>query len=202
MHKIYTFTPAGYFGANTYVIECGSEYAVVDPAVGYREVLKSLPECEGKIKYILLTHAHFDHILKIDEWVGASTEVYIGERDREALADPYRNCYLGFFGTNEGYFGKVLGVKNADEIPLGNSVIRVIECPGHTPGGVGYVIGSDLIIGDTLFAEGGYGRCDLPGGDMHALADTLGILFSFTEDYTLYPGHGAITTLKETKKYF
>ena len=202
MHKVFCFEPQGYFGSNTYLIECDGEFAIVDPSVEYLSVLREHPEIKGRVKYILLTHAHFDHILKINTWTCENAGVYVGNLDSAALSDPYLNCYLGFFGIEDGYSGDTFKVSTGDTLKLGNETVTVIECPGHTPGGVGYLIENSLFIGDTLFANGGYGRCDLPGGDMHALADTIGKLFASPIDYTLYCGHGESTTLFETKKYF
>ena len=202
MHNVYRFVPKRYFGSNTYLIRSGDEFAVVDPSVEYSEVLAQVPELKGRLKYVLLTHAHFDHILKIYSWCVDSARVMVGEGDLAALSDPNLNCYLGFLGVHDGYFGVAFPLSQGDELVLGDDVIRVIECPGHTPGGLGYFIGDSLFIGDTLFAEGGYGRCDLPGGDMEALSETIGLLLALNDDFTLYAGHGEVTTLKETKKYF
>ena len=93
-------------------------------------------------------------------------------------------------------------ITEADEIKLGEDVISVISAPGHTPGGVLYKCGSDIFVGDTIFEKGGYGRCDLPGGDIDVLEKTLIKLFSMKEDAVLYPGHGELTTLSDCIKYF
>lgn len=202
MHKVYCFSPTEYFGSNTYLIESNGRYAVIDPSVDFEQVFEQHNNIRGNLDYILLTHAHFDHILKINSWAAECKQVFVGDRDKDYLSDPSLNCYLGFLGVEDGYFGEVKTVSTGSSLMLGDCRISVIECPGHTPGGVGYIIEDSLFIGDTLFADGGYGRCDLPGGDINVLADTLGRLFACEEDYVLYPGHGKQTTLKETKKFF
>ncbi len=202
MLEIYTFKPQGYFGSNTYLVKSGGEYAVIDPAVDFSEVVSHHPEIKGKINYVIITHAHFDHILKIDSWLSDNTRVLVGKDDAKALGDSYLNCYLGFFGTDEGYFGPYDVLCDLDEIRLGEDIITAISAPGHTPGGMMYKSGSDIFVGDTVFEKGGYGRCDLPGGDIEVLEKTLVKLFSMKDDAVLYPGHGDTTTLSDCIKYF
>ena len=82
-------------------------------------------------------------------------------------------------------------------------MISVIACPGHTPGGVSYKVGDHIFCGDTVFAEGGYGRCDLPGGDIDVLEKTLiKLITQLPGESVFYPGHGKTTTLKELIYYF
>ncbi len=202
MLNIFCMTPRGYFGSNMYILESIGEFAVVDPSVEYQSAVKLYSEIEGKIKYILLTHCHFDHIVKIDSWAQTGAEVIIGKEDRAGLADPYFNCYLGFLGLNEGYFGEARSVEDNQVLPLGGENIRVIACPGHTPGGVSYRIGDNIFVGDTVFAGGGYGRCDLPGSDIDVLEKSIIRLITKENDAVLYPGHGDKTTLQDFIKHF
>ena len=201
MYKIFTYCPRDSFGSNCYVLECGSEYAVIDPSVPYTEILQDHPEMQGRVKYVLVTHAHFDHILSIDSWA-EHAPVFVGEGDGPSLSDSYYNCYLGFFGTEEGYFGKYTGLKDGDTLPLGDLVITVRECPGHTRGGVCYRIDDAVFIGDTLFEGGGFGRTDLPGGDYSVLEKTLMRIITHEKDCTFYPGHGNPTTLRRVVRDF
>jgi len=202
MYKIYTYSPSEYFGSNTYLIESKGKYAIVDPSVPFEEISKEHPDFLNNLEYILLTHSHFDHMITINEFTGGNARVCIGKQDQKGLCDPVLNCYMGFLGVNDGYFGESTVVENGTYITLGDEEISVIECPGHTPGGVGYILDNNIFIGDTLFEGGGCGRCDLPGGDINILGETLGKLFACTEDYILYPGHGNKTLLSETKRYF
>ena len=202
MINIETLYPVGYFGANTYIIESRGEYAVIDPSVSYEDAIKKFPMVEGRVKYVLLTHAHFDHILKIDSWLKEGVQVFIGEQDGPALSDPYKNCYLGFYGVNDGYFGKYNAIKEGFSVKLGDEHIRVIGCPGHTAGGVSYLIGNNMFVGDTIFEGGGYGRCDLPGGDIGLLEKSILKILSLDDEIILYPGHGGTTTVRDSRKYF
>ena len=94
-------------------------------------------------------------------------------------------------------------VGDADKLTLGDEEITVIACPGHTPGGVSYQVGDTVFCGDTAFAGGGYGRCDLPGGDIEVLEKTLiRLITELPSETVFYPGHGPSTTLKELVYYF
>lgn len=186
------------YAANSYLIISNDEACVVDPSAPFN------PEMIGdaKLKYILLTHAHFDHFLEIESWVkNSSATVIVSEKDREALADSHKNCYALFMYKNYGYYGDVQTVKDGDTLALGDEVIEIGEFPGHTPGSVIYVINTDAFVGDLAFEGGGYGRFDLPGGDVKSLVNSLKKLLSMDKEITIYPGHGNSTTIKEYSKY-
>ena len=168
--NLYKLCPKEYFGSNTFVMVCGDEAAVIDPSVPFSEAASILTGI--KLRYILLTHCHFDHFLTIDEWVKETgAEVVIGRSDSIGLASPITNCYRMFLGKDDGYFGRVTEVDGADVLFLGDSEVKVISTPGHTAGGVSYLVENTLFAGDTVFAGGGYGRCDLTGGDIGLLFD-------------------------------
>ena len=200
---IINLKPVESYGSNCYLLSSDGEYAVIDPSADYQETLNKYPEIQGKIKCVLLTHAHFDHFLAINSWADKCEQIYVGVGDTAALSDPYKNCYLGFLGVDDGYYGDYNAVNDGDVITLGTEKISVLACPGHTPGGVSYKIGDALFCGDTAFAGGGYGRCDLPGGDIDALEKTLiKLITHLPENTVFYPGHGATTTLKDLIYYF
>lgn len=200
---IYNLVPDEPYGSNCYLISSSDEFAVIDPSADYFVALKAYPEIAGKLKYVLLTHAHFDHMLAINSWADKCEAIIVGENDAPSLSDPVKNCYLGFLGVDDGYSGEYKCVTEGSVVKLGDEEITVISCPGHTPGGVSYKIGNTVFCGDTVFAGGGYGRCDLPGGDIEVLEKTLiKLITHLPEDTVFYPGHGPITTLKELIYYF
>ena len=118
------------------------------------------------------------------------------------LADPYLNCYLGFLGIEDGYYGKYRAVDDGDVLELGGVKINVISTPGHTPGGVSYRIDGHLFVGDTVFSGGGYGRCDLPGGDIDTLEKSIIKLITREADCTVHPGHGDKSKLSDIIRHF
>lgn len=193
--KLKTIIP---YASNSYLISSGNECAVIDPSAPF------VPEqLEGKeLKYILLTHGHFDHFLEIDSWVsGTNAKVIISKNDREALVDSHKNCYSLFLYKDHGYYGEVSTVSEGDTLPLGDECIVVSEYPGHTVGSVIYTVVKDAFVGDVAFAGGGYGRFDLPGGNMKALMQSLERIIHLDDDTVLYPGHGDKTTVAEYKKH-
>ena len=195
MISITLLDPVHNFSSNTYLIGSCGEYAVIDPSVPF-----SSSFIDGRLRYVLLTHAHFDHMLDIDSWASVpGAQVIVSRYDAEALRDPYRNCYATFLGRHDGYFGGISTVNSGDSLPLGDEFIDVISVPGHTQGSVIYKIGDDAFVGDLAFAGGGFGRADLPGGDFASLRDSLNLLSAMNESTVIYPGHGEETTVREFK---
>ena len=186
------------FSANSYLIGLDGDYAIIDPTAPYSA------EFDGKnIKYILLTHEHFDHILEINSWVENTNAVVIATKECAiSLPDPMRNCYKLYNGTNNGYFGDTRVVENGEELAFGNSVIKVISTPGHTAGSAVFVINNVAFVGDTVFESGGYGRFDLPTGSFVMLKDSINKIMRLNGDITMYPGHGGCTTVKQYIKDF
>lgn len=180
--------------SNTYVLISGNDAAVVDPSVD----LKTIKEAIGsaKLRYILLTHCHFDHILTLDSLrTETHAEVCIHAADAEMMKDPELNG-SEFFGFEFASLGADKILEDGEVINLGKEQIEVISTPGHTPGSVCYDCGDKLICGDTLFTSG-YGRYDLPGGDANALFKSLKKLAERQDNPMIYPGHGASCAISE-----
>ncbi len=200
MLEIKCAAPIAPYGSNSYIISSADEYAIIDPSAPYNEVSRQY-NLEGKrLKYIIVTHAHFDHILCIDSWSQMGAVTYVGREDQASLSDSYKNCYSLFLGENKVYYGKSVPLGNGDILKLGDDEIRVISTPGHTPGGIALASDNVLFSGDTIFAKG-YGRYDLPGGDREALVNSIEKLLSLPDDITVYSGHGEPATVREIKIY-
>ena len=182
------------FAANSYLFSSAGEYAIVDPTAPYVEGL-----CDGRVKYVLLTHAHFDHILEVESWAKAGAMVVISEQDRCALADPMKNCYKLYNGSDNGYFGDSVGLNDGDVLTLGYCEIKFLACPGHTIGSGTFLCDGNAFVGDTICAGGGYGRFDLPTGSSVMLRDSIQKLLSLPDEVVVYPGHGEFTTIKQYK---
>ncbi len=198
-HRLQSYIP---YAANSYLIMDGKDWAVVDPTVPYDTVLTQYPEMPHRLKYVLLTHAHFDHMLTIDEWALHAEEVIVGAWDVAALSNPDYNCYRLFLDEEAGYEGDYTPVSDGDILPLGEGSIHVIGCPGHTKGSMTYRIENHAFSGDTIFSHGGMGRCDLPGGNDRALRQTIARLIDTTPDTIFHPGHGPDVPYEELKRCF
>ncbi|MBQ2241524.1 MAG: MBL fold metallo-hydrolase [Clostridia bacterium] len=182
------------YASNTYVLISEGDAAVVDPSADIKDIKSAIGE--AKLRYILLTHCHFDHILKLDS-LRAETraEVCIHKADADMMKDPALNG-SEFFGLDFASLGADRILDNGELIPLGKETIEVISTPGHTPGSVCYDCGNDLICGDTLFTSG-YGRYDLPGGDGNILFASLKMLADRRDNPMIHPGHGASCALSD-----
>lgn len=192
MVTVRSFLPTDRFGAATYLVAGEESAAIVDPSVLPEAVLSACGGTIPKVRAILLTHAHFDHMLALSQWCDATgAPVYVGAADAEALSDPQKNAYLLFTGERLGYAGDHHAVNDGDEIACGELAFRVLETPGHTRGSVTYLTDRIAFTGDLIFEGGGYGRTDLYGGDLRALYASLRRLAAHRETETLYPGHGA-----------
>lgn len=159
--------------------------AVIDPGAGAREIWKWIQLKGLNLKFILLTHSHFDHIGGARYLQRMSSAIcYLHRKD---IRNRWR--WLGIS------FARFSAVKDGDEIPFGPFRFRVFHTPGHSPGSVCYFIEDYLFCGDLLFA-GGVGRWDIPGGSFRSLVKSLkNTLSQFPDETKIMPGHGPSTTL-------
>ena len=195
---INTFT-AGPIDANNYLLTDNDEAVLIDCSEAKPDVLSAL---EGKkLKFILLTHGHFDHVLGVNEMrEKTGAKVLINKEDVVRMnesADIMRT--FGVQGVETPKADDFLN--DGDTLKFGNTEIKVIATPGHTQGCVCYLIDGKLFSGDTLFKES-VGRCDLPGGNFQKLSDSVkNRLFTLDDNTIVYPGHGPETTIGHEKKY-
>lgn len=183
--------------ANTYVLLSSREAAVVDPSVDISRIIAAVGD--AKIKYILLTHGHFDHFMTLEALRKTThATVCIHKSDARLLTNSVLNCSMPFLHLDLTASPPDKLLHDNDRLCLGDDVIKVISSPGHTNGSVLYECGDILVCGDTLFAQS-YGRYDLPGGDPIKLSASLDILADRTDDPFIYPGHGESCRLSDAK---
>ena len=195
--KMATF---GDMANNCYLIvdDKTNKSALVDCTEYSDKMLELIGDTE--LEYILLTHGHFDHILgakEIKERFGC--KIAIGEADAEMLTSA-RYSLAVFTRHEQGNVEPDILLHDGDIITLGSTGIKVIATPGHTKGGVCYLTGDSLFVGDTLFKLS-YGRTDFPGGSWTELQQSLKKLAALDGDYTVYTGHEEITTLDFERRY-
>jgi hydroxyacylglutathione hydrolase len=196
------------FFKNGYVVGCeeSREAVLIDPGDEVDELLGVVERQSLSVKYILLTHAHLDHITGV-------------ARAKEALGVPVglhqADNFLYESVVQQGLmFG--LRVEPQPKVDFfydgpgpwrfGTYAAWVHHTPGHCPGGVCLAVGREdanartLFVGDTLFA-GSIGRTDLPGGNYETLIGSIrNVLFAFPDDTPVYSGHGEPTTIGRERR--
>lgn len=195
---------------NTYVVwdERTREAAVIDAGCYTPEECETLKQFiageELKVKYLLNTHLHFDHIFGnrfVYEQYGLKTCAH--PADEEWLVEaPKRTRMFGLeFPGVPAPIGTYLA--EGDELALGRYTLKCLHVPGHSPGSIVFYSPEArcLFAGDVLF-QGSIGRSDLPGGDIRTLIDGIREKLLTLPDATLvYPGHGDATTIGYEKQY-
>lgn len=164
----------------SYIIgdETAKEAAVVDAGWEINKLIEICNKANFKINKIILTHSHYDHIRKVDELASETgAEVYFHELEYGAIKKSIKNPNI-----------KIHKLKNSGEVNVGNTKIRAIHTPGHTPGAICLLVGNKLLTGDTLFVNS-IGRTDLAGGDSLKLFESIQKLKKLNDNIEVYPGH-------------
>jgi len=183
------------FAANTYLLISDGVVSVVDPTVPYNKAYDIYEP-----GYVFITHCHFDHILEIDSWAEQGFTVIASKRCSDGLRSSDTNCYKLFLGEDKSYTGNVRVVCEGEELVFGDCIVRIMSAPGHTEGSAVYLMDDYAFVGDTVFAGGGFGRWDLPGGNPHELRLSIRKICGLPGHTVLYPGHGERTTVWEYKQ--
>lgn len=185
--------PAGMLGTNCYLLmdEATGETAVIDPGGDADILISAIKEAGAKVKYILLTHGHFDHtgaVMALKNKYAVS--VYISRKDYDMIKTDTSGLYV-----LQDDDGKIDFSDSGSVFYLGELKVTTIETPGHTPGGLCFYAENVLICGDTLF-EGSVGRTDFPGADHRTLINSIkSKLMKLPDDTVVLPGHGGSTTI-------
>lgn len=194
--------PAPGFASDCWLLAdpASREAAVIDPSAPCEEIETALRQKCLTLRWILLTHGHFDHLLSLDALRSRSeAPAVIHTADAPLLADPIGNVSALFLHDNHMYRPAERTVQEGDALPLGAGTIRVLHTPGHTPGSVCYEADGVLFTGDTLF-DCGMGRTDLPGGDDWAMRQSLARLAALPDHVRIFPGHGAASDMGTQKQ--
>lgn len=197
----------GQLKTNCYLVfdEKSREALIIDPGDDAEFIMAKIKDLDLKPKAILATHGHFDHVLAVTELkLAYKISFYLNYQDKVIL-DRMKNTAKYFLHLDVGpkpFIDKYL--KDKDIISLSDLKLQVLESPGHTPGGICLycVLENFILTGDTIFANGAFGRTDLQGGDEKIIKKSIKKILSFPENTIVYSGHGESTTIKNERKYY
>ena len=195
--------PVGLIQTNCYVIGCKEtrEGAIIDPGGHPQRILAAVERHDLTVRYVLNTHAHFDHTeanREVVEATGAPLAIH-------PLEVPLLKASGGaaLFGLQaDPGPAPDLELADGDELEVGTLRLQVLHTPGHTPGHVCFYEREEKVLfdGDVLFQRG-VGRTDLPGGSWQKLMDSIRrVLFALPDETVVYSGHGGPTTIGEEKR--
>lgn len=195
----------GQLGVNCFVLADGEtkEGVVVDPGDETEAILALVRNKGIRVKYILNTHGHFDHVggnRRMVEATGATLMIHQGDEPYFSRASRSATMY-GLKAEDSPAPAAYL--TDGQTITFGSCELRVIHTPGHTPGGCCFHLPAEgkLISGDTLFADS-IGRTDLPGGSQEQLVSSIrSKLLVLPAETRVYPGHGPETTIGYEKSH-
>ncbi len=200
--EIYQLPP---LGSNCYIVtdEKSGDAVIIDAGYPEPSALRRADELGERVRYLLFTHRHFDHVLGAAAFQRATAApAAIHEKDalglsdeRVSMFDRFADCY----DIAQESVEPAMLLHDGDELDFGDGVIRVISTAGHTEGSVCFMIGDLLFTGDTLFC-GSMGRVDFPTGSQEQMCASLRRLARLEGNFAVYAGHGEPTTLEIERK--
>lgn len=187
----------GIFDSNCYIIwdEKTNEGVAIDAGVDAVQIVDFLKENSINLKYILMTHCHFDHLYFIEglkEKTKAQTVIH--KLDSLGFDDSKVNC-SSRFGSNMSFGKADIILDDENTLSIGDLVFEIIHTPGHSPGSICIKVGDAVFTGDTLF-NGSIGRVDLPFSSPADIVSSIYTkLYTLPSQTIIYPGHGSSSTI-------
>lgn len=188
--------PAGIYDANCYIVmdEKTKDAVVLDPGGDGEMIERAIKDMGANVKGILLTHGHMDHVGGVEYLSDKlNAPFYISKIDEEYMEKD--NYVFGSIRNANGY------LENGNDLSFGSLNIKVIATPGHTKGGLCFLIEDKLFTGDTLF-QGSIGRTDFIGGSFPEIINSIKTkLLPLGDEIEVYPGHGPKSSIGYEKGY-
>ncbi len=195
--------PTGTMQANCYIVETDNAAVIIDPGFLERDIVKYVTENPDKVKLILLTHRHFDHInAAVNLRERTKAKIVINELDECGLYSDMLSLAAmagNFYGKADPDSHADILVSEGDTVTAGDLTFKVMYTPGHSEGGVCYICDGVIFSGDTLF-KGSIGRTDFPSSSNSEMKSSLDRLCELPDDMSVYPGHGPSTTIGDEKR--
>jgi glyoxylase-like metal-dependent hydrolase (beta-lactamase superfamily II) len=197
--------PVTPFEQNCSILVCQETQlaAITDPGGDLPKILDAIEKIGATPEKILLTHGHVDHCAAARRLANQLQIPVIGPQKEDSFWLEQLAIQSQRFGIPGGEsFVPDRWLEDGDEVTVGKTVLKVIHCPGHTPGHVVFFSDEDrlAIVGDVLFA-GSIGRTDFPRGDYDLLISSIREkLFVLGPDIAFIPGHGPTSTFGQEMK--
>jgi glyoxylase-like metal-dependent hydrolase (beta-lactamase superfamily II) len=192
----------GPFVENAFVVHDTATHdaVIIDPGDDPGRILRTAEQLGAKVHAVLLTHGHIDHAGAVGRILEKLKVPFLVHKEEQYWLDGLEE-QARMFGVRAGAVPQPTGyLEDGQELTFGSLRFKVIHTPGHTAGGVSYVIGKIVFAGDTLFA-GSIGRTDLPGGSFdQIIASIEQRLLPLGDDVDVYCGHGPETTLGRERR--
>ncbi|MFH1415003.1 MAG: MBL fold metallo-hydrolase [Elusimicrobiota bacterium] len=189
----------GYLSSNCYILYTDNA-VIIDPGAESERIIRTIDKLSVPVSHIIYTHAHWDHIgagYDVKSHTGA--EVLLGKRDLD-IFHHFRSKMEIKLGAEVRPAEPDRLVEDGDIIKSGSMELKIMETPGHTPGGISINTNGMLFSGDVIFYNS-IGRTDLPGGSMDELKDSiLNKIYKLDDNVEIFPGHGSTTTIGREKQ--
>lgn len=189
---------------NTYLVydENTLNGVIIDPGCDFDKIKKMIDDNNVKVKYIFITHCHYDHIKSIVELKDKTGALIVsGDKGSENLGNPDINLTKYGLGYEIKNIKSDIVLNDGEIFKLDSMEFKCIYTPGHTNCGVCYLIDNELFCGDTLFLRN-CGRCDLPTGDFKTLESSIrNKLYVLSDETVIHSGHGNDSTIGYEKKF-
>lgn len=179
------------------------EAVLIDVGGEFESIKKELDELGYKIKFILNTHGHFDHVMGEIEVQQKYPEIpiYINKEDEAHFVSLEEELKMWGFNVCVEPLKPTMFIDETTSLKIGNHDIKVLHTPGHSKGSLSYYVDGKLFSGDALFLRS-IGRTDFYDGDYDELITSIKTkLLTLPEETKVYPGHGPSTTIASEKKY-
>lgn len=197
--KIYSMQ-LGMIGTNCYIFhgEDSTRCGIIDPGDDGLRVAYKVKELGLEPEAVVLTHAHFDHILGIPGLRSVWPDLPVYCHSLEVTPEQETYMFGETFPTVSS-MGNIRTFEEGDTLTVGGVTLKVLHTPGHTRGSCVLMAEDILFTGDTLF-RGSMGRTDLPGGDDAQMIASLARLGNLPGDYQVLPGHESGSTLEQERR--
>lgn len=177
---------------------------LIDPGYESNKIIEEINRKNLKVKYIVITHAHADHMGALSEVQKyTNADIFVHKNDLDMLLEKEENYESDLNVEKQNINEKLVKtVEEGDILSLGEIEFEIIHTPGHTSGSICLFEKTSkmLFTGDTIFHDC-YGRCDLYSSDFNDMVNSLKKVFTRFDDEFIYPGHGESVNLKKAKRY-